>query len=200
MQLLPGNNALFLARQSKKWQIDKNYPSSNEATGLLKLAAVWLASKLLSLPQAGHHQQTSCRGRGRLWFLGQTMVLGCPGVTAPFQAGVEPRVPRVLSQSPVSPILWDQPCLLRGSVQSPVRGQEMLGCCESPPRAAESPRELSESFLHPSADTHSAWLPEATSCHPCSDALWSLSTSNKRYKRRAGRCPLCLERVWITTP
>lgn len=49
VQLLPGNNALFLAHQSKKWQIDKNYPSSSKATGLVKLTFFWLENKFLSL-------------------------------------------------------------------------------------------------------------------------------------------------------
>lgn len=197
MQLLPGNNALFLARQSKKWQIDKNYPSSNEATGLLKLASFWLASKLLSLPQAGHHQQTSCRGR--LWSPGQAMVLGCPGVTAPFQAGVEPRVPLVLSQPQCHLSCGTNPASCVALCRAPCVARRCWGAAQpllAPPRA---PREQAEFFLNPAAETHSAWLPEATSCRPCSDALWSLSMSNKRYKRSAGRRPICLERVWITT-
>lgn len=50
MQSLPGNNALFLAHRSKKWQIDKNYPSSSMATGLLTLTSFFrLENKSLSL-------------------------------------------------------------------------------------------------------------------------------------------------------
>lgn len=58
VQLLPGNNALFLAHQSKKRQIDKNYPSSSKATGLLKLTFFWLENKFLSLQS---RQGTSSR-------------------------------------------------------------------------------------------------------------------------------------------
>lgn len=164
----------------------------------MKLAAAWLASKLLS-PLQG----TTSRPRA--------------GAEAGFGPQGRPRSWGVRVSQPPSRLAWSHVCPV--CCPSP---QRHLSCgtnpasCVGPCRALcvarrcwgaakpllvllRAPRELSESFLNPSADTQSAWLPEATSCHPCSDALWSLSTSNKRYKGRAGRCPLCLERVWITT-
>lgn len=137
VQLLPGNNALFLAHQRKKWQIDKNYLPSSKATALLKPTLFFrLENELLPL-RGGWGGITSSRSH-RCRPLAPPAP--CPGWWARLGWG-----PCSASGSPAQPSRTDG---LQQPLVSP--GPPRPGATAPPSRAACSPPAGTAPWSHPS--------------------------------------------------